>query len=540
MGEFKGIFLGKEYILPEELIDYAKDLKKFELYYERAMEPLIRQMQERTYSSGAEKDFAYFKNPLKEITEDIIKDLSFQGVFSVSVKELFDDNMGYQKLFSVCSECFEKIKDIYVNATLNLAQEYDNAYDSATSQITGLDYSIISNSASALITYGILQSNTINKQSRRAEQEYRARVSDLNKRHDNEIEEKKAVFLVNIYYPRVAEAISVFIDELFNKYIVALTNKGKYDNEIKCYNIEHSISLLQNLSLIEEKENVIREAFESCPYNISVYTSAVEYGIFDKGMLDIANKFGFDKEVVQLLNEYVLAHKADLNDIKHEVTILALYNHINEKELYKDFYKEEISAIEHMCNVYLEIYENKLELIRWIEKNVAKTCSEFVRIPLEQIKNKVLEPFSSDLIKQLISNDIISKENFIPKNIRQNLTDEDDFDLLSKVISGIEDYKTKIAKHVLNYSKELGIKESKYKNAKRALTNREEELDYIFEETKQLKNSLSFFAFSKKKELDRKLEEIDKERKTNELIDIVLKAENDYKNCLKKMETFIQ
>ena len=126
------------------------------------------------------------------------------------------------------------------------------------------------------------------------------------------------------------------------------------------------------------------------------------------------------------------------------------------------------------------------------------------------------------------------------KKIRQNLTDEDDFDLLSKVISGIEDYKTKIAKHVSNYSKELGIKESKYKNAKRALTNREEELDYIFEETKQLKNSLSFFAFSKKKELDRKLEEIDKERKTNELIDIVLKAENDYKNCLKKMETFIQ
>ena len=68
---------------------------------------------------------------------------------------MLDNNIGYQKLWNVCSTCFEQIKDIYVNATLSFAQEYEDIYNSVTSQISGLDYSILTNSASALFTYGI-------------------------------------------------------------------------------------------------------------------------------------------------------------------------------------------------------------------------------------------------------------------------------------------------------------------------------------------------------------------------------------------------
>lgn len=184
-------FLGNNYIFSDELITYVKYLKKFESYYEKAMEPLIQQMNKKESCSGAEVDFAYFRNPLKRIVEDIIKDLSSYGIFSVSIKDLLDNNIGYQKLWNVCSTCFEQIKDIYVNATLSFAQEYEDIYNSVTSQISGLDYSILTNSASALFTYGILESNAINKQIKRADKEYKSAISDLVKYNDDKIEQQR-------------------------------------------------------------------------------------------------------------------------------------------------------------------------------------------------------------------------------------------------------------------------------------------------------------------------------------------------------------
>lgn len=544
MADIKVHFLENDYVFPEELVIYVGYLKKFEPYYERAMEPLIHQMSEKKYSSGADVDFAYFRNPLKAIVEDVIKDLSSEGVFSVSVKELLDDNVGYQKLWKVCSDCFEKIKDIYVNATLNLAREYDNAYNSASSQITGLDYSILTNSASALLTYSILESNAINKQMKRADKEYRARITDLNRRHDNEVEQQEAALLVNVYYPQVAEAIGLFVDTLFNKYVASLANNGKYDlSKIASYDMEHSSNLLQNLSLIESKKNVIQQAFEACPYNAKVYISAVENGVIDENILKTASIFGLDKELVELLKEYCTLHKGNYDDVSNAVCALASYNNEDKREIYKTLYQNEISNSRNAYKSFLNIYDDKKERIKWVESNIAKTSSHFIQIADEQIEKNVstsvLNSVVSCLIKKLIDNDILDKEDIFPCIIGEDSIDNCILNLISKVTACILEYKQEVICRVTEGSSKLEVLKKQYEEAKKSFHSKDRELDELITEIISQRDSLGFFAFSKKKELNQKLEQVRAEKESNAIKDEYIRKEQEYKTYAQQLEKLV-
>ena len=544
MGDIKINFLGNDYIFPEVLGIYVGDLKKFEPYYEKAMELLINQMKEKTYSSGADVDFIYFRKPLKKIVEKIIKDLSNQGVYSISIKELLDDNIGYKKLWNTCNDCFQEMKRIYTNSILEYAQEYQNAYNTATSKITGLDYSILTNSPSALLTYSVLESNAVNKQIKRADKEYRARIKDLNKHNNDEMEQKENALLVNIYYPNIADAITLFVDTLFDRYTGILAANGKYDlSIINSYNIEYSSNLLQNLSLIENKQKVIQQAFEACPYNVKVYCAAIENALFDENILKIATIFQFDKKISKLLKKYCISHKDNYDSIDNAISALSNYNNEDKKHIYIKLYQSDIQNSCNSYNLLLNICNDKNTLIKWIEKNIANTSSKFIKMSDEQINDIVStyisDSINPDLIERLINDGIINTQDVFKSSVIDNSIEKCIFDLTSNVSNTIFKYRQNVTNYVEKGLAKFEILKKQYQEAKQALESKNELLSEMIINTKLQRDSLGFFSFSKKKELDKKFEQLNNEFQSNPVKFNYIQKKQEYEAYAQELEKLI-
>lgn len=350
--------------------------------------------------------------------------------------------------------------------------------------------------------------------------------------------------MINAYYPQVAEALGIFIDTLFHKYIAILVNNNKFDlSAVSSYDIEHSTNLLQNISLTENKESVIREAFETCPYNIKVYTIAIKNDIVDEKMLEIANIFDVNKELVDALNEYCLLHKlneAKFNNIKNIVSMFAIYYEKNINEIYESIYQKEIKKIRNLYFYFLKVTDKRYEYIKWIKTNIANNSSDFIKLSDEQIKKDISEIVTKSIFPEtfnyLFNNNILTKENILPNETGNNTIEVCILNLISKLTYNILEYKKETDQRVAKGILKLENLKKQYEEIKNIFDSSNREFDKLIEELKTQRNTLGFFAFTKKKEIDQKLKKITIEKDNNPARDKYMKYKKEYEEYFEQLE----
>lgn len=543
MSEIKAIFLGKEYLFPSQLQEYVHYLKWFEPYYEKAMKPLLNQMQNMSYSGSADVDFIYFRKPLVQISEGIIQNLAQQGIYDVTVSDLVDNNTGYIKLHQVCTDTFEEMKEILIQAINDRFNGMNNAYSNATSNITGSGISIWTSSVSSALLYTALESSTIKKQVDKADKEYRQALASLNERNTSNQERKEKELKVKKYYPDVAAALGVFVSELFDIYINALERKGVFDStKIAQYNLNRSSDILNNVDLVSDKQGVIKQAYVSCPYNVAVFMKSIEYGLIDEHFILAANLFGLGQTIAEAVDDFCLNNKEKLKEVKNPIKALAKYRGCAIEDIYKTLYSEDIKKIRAIYDITNYI-DNSNNISDWVQRNISDKVSYFVELSDDAVREKV-ENYISQVVRNgtvisLLETGAIKMDDIIPIELKATSIQEVNILFSKKFADMINQYKRSLTLHVEKGKARVDELTAQSLQIRKIFDSEMASIESKLSDLKRQRKEAGLFAFTKKKELDSGIKELENIKNNNKTWDEVTKVENELNVAIKEKDKFL-
>ena len=217
-------FLGENYSFPEELKDYVSYCNEFEKINKRLSQALLVTMNRPTITGGETSQAGEVETKLKEDMrkegKKVISMLAKYNIFDVTESDLVDNNKGYIYY-----------NDVYQNIMmrglrLNLAEELQNFLDdwedaqqSAYSQVTGTGISMYSNSMIAHMTLAAFETSTIKKQCEQADRDYKRAMDALSARGTSVTEKKNAEVMIKTF-AEIANAFGMFISELMDTFCI--------------------------------------------------------------------------------------------------------------------------------------------------------------------------------------------------------------------------------------------------------------------------------------------------------------------------------
>ena len=338
-------FLGEEYSFPSELRDYVFYCKKFQRDRDILLEVMYKRIDEKWYEFPDEK----FDTLLRTVCKRTLQYLSEDDIFDVTEEDLLKNNKGYSEFLNMTQNYYKKKNQLLADEIQKYTEGYKNAYNDATSQITGSGYGLISNSIIAHMTFAAMESGTIRKQSEKANKELKRNLSDLSKETQSEREKREAELLYKEIYPTYINLIEIFISEIIDEYLSILENKGVYQySKVKPFNIDRSMELLNNINIVKNKRRVIIEAFKNCPYNVYVYLKTVDLNLMDIQTKKTVEIFGQKEILVDLIEERIIEAieiEKDADLVKANMKGLALLNEEQEKTIYEKFLSPKIDGV---------------------------------------------------------------------------------------------------------------------------------------------------------------------------------------------------
>lgn len=505
MNDKQVYFLGSCYVFPDELREYVVYLKEFEKTHQNVMELLIALMKSGTYKINEKDSFDYFKEPLTQIGNGIISKLMSKGIYNVTLEEVVFNNKGYIKLYDVCEQTRKALFDVLSEALDDLVAGLNRAHTEATSTITGPTASIWTSSVTSALLYSGYEASVVAKQRRDADKRFKEIISSTSSRINNDIERKNQNVLATIYYPGVAEALSLFVSELRTFYLKKLEEYNLFNySRITGYDMKRSSSLLANFDLAENKKELLKAAFKCCPYNPDVYDTALKNGLADENTFETAMYFMQDEFLCPSLEDYISENRNSANSIQIPVKILSRFRNRNEDEIWKELYNADVSKANQCSSMLEELLSSKDSLSEWVQKNICSTSTELISMQSETILHFVeaaLKPYSIEqdkfaTLKQLNLlapkvQEFDSMEHLIKENSRK---------LAETITSSLPN----VERHIRELEPEVEKIRQQYESSQSAYDAKVEELHNQQLMLAEAKKNLGIFSFRKRKEIEQK------------------------------------
>ena len=298
-------FIGKEYSIPEDVLTYIDLLDFTDGVHKNLASTFVRKLRNEIAKDNigllGDEDLA------AEIEQQVgkyIAKLCDNGIFTRTISDYLKNNKGYQLYSDVNKAALEKMKSLLIQEMDAWQAGYENAVNKAESHVTGMGFSIWSSSFVNHAIYAAMEASTLNKQGKEAEAQYQKDMNDLRSRLDSQYGGEKSNYINNTYIPNMEAALTVFAYELLDKYVADMIANGKFDSKTLDYvDIGRSNDLLKNLTLSNNKQAVLENAFAACPYNIAVYMQAMKYDLLDYDSFQTAKVFKQDHHVLSFFRE---------------------------------------------------------------------------------------------------------------------------------------------------------------------------------------------------------------------------------------------
>lgn len=533
-------FLGKQYSVPAELKEFVGYLRYFEDIHDRIMPLLTNQINQQTYSGGAEADFIYFKEPLSKIGEEVIAKLAERNIFDVSLNDIVYNNRGFINLHTVCKETIKGMLNILVDSWNTLVDGYSNAYSSATSNIIGSGVSIWTSSLSTALLCTAFEASTIKRQANKANRQYIAAIESLDTRINDTKKKQETNLLINKYYPGVAEALGLFVSEMAEYYISKLEQYGIFDySKVKKYNLQRSSDLLKNISIVTDKIGLLKEIFICCPYNPDLYSAVMENGLADIPTFETAKYFMQDDVLIDVIYSYAKNNIGNIDSIKIPVKILASYKGQEESSIWKSLYSKEYLKLVEYYKKLNYIIKKRSALIAWIKENITHDAVELCSMSESDLTIKVkaileIKVISNEQFSLFNELSMLSNELCISTTQSLNALNEN---YASAIVCVIIELIQELKRSIDNYRARLELAKQQYEMAQIAYEKKIEELQNKETSLKQQRAALSIFAFPKKKELSIKIHECQEELLAFKETDNTQKLKQEYEEIYKKVHS---
>lgn len=524
-------FLGENYSFPEELKDYVSYCNEFEKINKRLSQALLVTMNRPTITGDETSQAGEVETKLKEDMRKegrkVISMLAKYNIFDVTESDLVDNNKGYIYY-----------NDVYQNIMmrglrLNLAEDLQNFLDgwedaqqSAYSQVTGTGISMYSNSMIAHMTLAAFETSTIKKQCEQADRDYERAMDALSARGTSVTEKKNAEVMIKTF-AEIANAFGMFISELMDTFLNKLQQNNIFDySKTKEYDIKRSSEILNNMSLVEDKKSVLIQAFKSCPYNPDIYAKVLEMGLCDFDTFKTAQYYYQDEVLTEVLDDYVKKNLKNTEKVTVPISILATYRGTDEIGIWKKIYEGTLENIEGTYKIFNTALSDKKKLDRFIRDNISSSMKEVVKKSREDvIKNidkKMLALVSEKQYDEFVGMGILSPEIIRMSGSSVTTLNDINGEIRNALTDCVMEYIEEAKKRYDAYDKAMDIYEKELKQ-------KYDELNGLRSE----KNRLGLFAFSKKKEMtaaiDAKVKEISEFKKTQEPKDLLAQFEAMYR-----------
>lgn len=295
--------MGKIFKLYGKEIDFNYDLKhlyEIKCFFDNEYQNIDKE-QSNLFQRKEDypKLIRYIDDKINKLVQVLIGQLSKYDVYDKTVNDFLTNNRGYNNIIEVINT-YNKILETAMDTANNISEkELEKAKLRAQSQIKGLDFGIVSNSIAAHVLYASQEKSELKKQTRKAIEQYN-KESEIITNNINDVTNKK---LDEIYHdtflPEIRAAIKQCIDLLFMSYVDELASCNVLDlTSLKQMNFERSKTLLENVNIVENKEKLICEVIQICPFDINLYQIAYTNNIFNKELIDIAQYFELTENII--------------------------------------------------------------------------------------------------------------------------------------------------------------------------------------------------------------------------------------------------
>ena len=430
-------FLGKEYSIPEDALAYIELLDFTDSIQKQLFGAFVRKLKNEIAKDNigllGDEDLT------AEIEQQVgrfIAKLCDNGIFTRTISDYLTNNKGYQLISEVNKAALNKMKSLLIQEMEDWKAGYENAVNNAESHVTGMGFSIWSSSFVNHAIYAAMESSKLKEQSKEAEAQYQKDMSDLRSRLDSQYGGEKSNYINNTYIPSMEAAITVFVYELLDKYISDLIANDKFDGKTLDYvDIGRSNDLLKNLTLSNNKQAILENAFTACPYNIAVYMQAMKYDLLDYDSFQTAKVFKQDHLILSFLHENCgeVSFPTKFNINYHCINLLALFTGKNSVEILHELTAQYTAGI---IKSYGRVVNNigKSD----VATKVMGVCSESAILAGNVISQSQVKAYVSEIVSERIWSELTEKCGYadLLKRIKEQvpgselLTTKRDVDLL--------------------------------------------------------------------------------------------------------------
>ena len=329
MSDLNVKFIGKEYSIPQDVLTYIELLAFTDNVQKQLANAFVRKLKIEIQKSNS--GLLGDEDLVEEIEQQVgkfIAKLCDHGIFTRTIGDYLNNNKGYQYVSDVNKAALEKFKSLLMQRLDSLQEGYSDAVQRAESHVTGMGFSIWSGSFVNHAIYAAMQASTINKQEKEASAAYQREINELCTKLESDYDRQTSQYINNEYIPNMEAAFTVLAYELLDRYVVDLIENGKFNKTaLDFVNIGRSNDLLKNLTLSNNKQAILENAFAACPYNVAVYMQAMKYDLLNYDSFQTAKFFKQDQAIISYLKDNLgNSHKSEKRQLHFKTAeLLSLY-----------------------------------------------------------------------------------------------------------------------------------------------------------------------------------------------------------------------
>lgn len=516
----------KHYELPKDIITYINEHHCFESYRQELLAFFMdnffdyQELPENTEQKVYEK-FRYYGNLC-------VQKLIANNIFNITADELIgaspkiytwkncsdvSTNEGVKLFYKNLCDAIVQQADVLLEQAQSFLNQAQQAEQERDSKITGTGFGIITNDIVGFSVWAAMENKAIKQQSSVANAEFRSEIETIQRKLEETSNGQLSRYCREVWLPGLKNSADLFIISLFKNYIDVLISNGKFNPDaLNHIDITKSQSILQNVDTTENKVGILDAAFLSCPFNPELYDTAIGICNVDE-IVSCAKLFGIDeylkskytdicnkiaqngnygeKEIVEKLSPYL--HLISLLDEKSSEEIQVGFLSVHRKLI-----KEKILKMSNRLQS-----ASDEEINSFIKSIIATPIDELAGVSEEELQKHIISKIISEVFKK-------DEPNAYESVISQ---------AAEKMMSIIKSYLSKVSRVKNEY---LSKKEEydKYKQSA------DEEIRKLNEQL----IALGIFSFSKKKELNAKITDI--QERIGELKKTSDVAEKAYRNLI--------
>ena len=428
---------------------------------------------------------------------DIAPDYSFSDEFGKNTN-------AYKELVRLRRTLVREARDIENVYEGNYQSGKRAAFTKAGSNIRGMGFGIITNSALDLLAYNARSNATLRRQARKADKQYENDLKSLHKSTFGPYENQLLSLMFDQYIPAARNCIAMWANEVTEKliaYEVRYNNNAVF-SEISKFNPEQSQSIVDKVD-IRATDDIIRkellEAFKKCPYNESIYLKAAQAGLLDRDTFEYgAANYGYEKTIINTTKKYCSNNLADIDFVKKRISFMIIKYVNTEEKILEEIYQPIVSSIIRRYDVVKDLINTEKSIKPFIVNDL-KICDIIDFINMDDSSLEVLiESYISKIITQKCWETLIRNNLIEWKKISQNNTykyNEMNSYYIHNLLSKITEYK-----------KVMSEAYKKYMNSEKEYKEKCNNMQSTIEQLEKDISQLGLFGFKKKKVLREELE----------------------------------